>query len=319
MYAGNNCGLSLLSTATASPSSNGNSNGSNGLNGAFANNPFNNTAFTLAPINRPSFSASAPCSVMSYSSNGPMSLGSMATCVKPTPLASGSAGFVKVEGGGTYYGGSYGLTHADTSSLSPCSSAASVCLSSLPFSHESYQLATGHSQAATGPLLAAVDANIRPFTTPTSAALPYIACDQCTSSGANTASLPHPTVFYNWAHQTVPMGSTTVLNHGFGLMSAHTPPPAAQAQCAPTTSNVQSAAEGRTAGDTIQTAQQEQENTSSPHESGYYSSTTSPAPNHHRYVLTGTLQDSISIEGMRVLLCVCFCIYKGSLVHLSML
>ena len=150
--------------------------------------------------------------------------------------------------------------------------------------HESYQLATGHTQGATGPLLAAVDANVRPFSTPTSATIPYIACDQCTSTGANTAPLPHPTVFYNWAHQPVPVGST-VLNHAsFGLMSAHTPPPpAAPSQCAPTSSNVPSAAEARTTGDALQSAQPEQEGTSSPHESGYYSSTTSPTPNHHRY------------------------------------
>ena len=236
--AGNNCNLSILSPASSA------TNGSlNGGNGAFTNTAFTNTAFTL---NRSSFTASAPCSVMSYPSNSPMSL---ATCVKPTPLPN-SAGFVKVEGGSTYYGGGYSLAHAavdNSSSLSPCSSAAaSVCLSSLPFSHESYQLATGHTQAATGPLLA-VDANLRPFS--------------------------------NWAHQPVPMGSTTVLNHAsFGLMSAHTPPPpSAPSQCAP---NVPEPCINRQpSGDALQ---QEQDNGGSPHESGYYSSTTSPTPNHHR-------------------------------------
>jgi hypothetical protein len=178
---------------------------------------------------------------MSYPSNGPMSL---ATCVKPTPLPN-SAGFVKVEGGGTYYGGGY-LAHAavdNNSSLSPCSSAAaSVCLSSLPFSHESYQLATGHTQAATGPLLA-VDANLRPFS--------------------------------NWAHQPVPVGSTTVLNHAsFGFMSHTPPPPSAPSQCAS-----EPCISRQPSGDALQ---QEQENSSSPHESGYYSSTASPTPNHHR-------------------------------------
>lgn len=284
LNAGNNCNLSLLSTATST--SNGNNSGCNGLNSAFTNSAFTNTAFTIAPLNRPGLSASAtPCSVMSYPSNGPMSLASMATCVKPTPLTN-SAGFVKVEGGGTYYGGGYTLAHAatDNSNLSPCSSAPSVCLSSLPFSHESYQLTTGHGQATTGPLLA-VDANLRPFSTPTTAAIPYIACDQCTSTGTGTTPLPHPTVLYNWAHQPVPVGSTTVLNHAsFGLMSAHTPPPSAPSQqCS---SNVPSTevCNRQTAGDALQSAQQEQD-TNSPHESGYYSSTTSPTPNgHHRYV-----------------------------------
>ena len=188
------------------------------------------------------------------------------TCVKPTPL-SNSTGFVKVEGGGTYYGGGYSLAHAaaDGSSLSPCSSASSVCL---PFS-ESYQLTTGHTQAATaGPLL--VDTSLRPFSTPSTATIPYI-CDQWTSTGSGTT---HPTVVYNLAHQPVPMGSTTVLNHAsFGLMSAHTPP-SATSQCVPppTTTEIR---------DPLQGAQEE--STSSPHESGYYSSTASPTPTHHRY------------------------------------
>lgn len=264
LNAGNNCGLSLFSAATST--SNANTGGCNGLNSAFTNSAFTNTAFTIAPLNRPSLSSSAPCSVMSYhASNGPMPLASM-TCVKPTPL-SNSAGFVKVEGGG-YYGGGYSLAHAaadNSSSLSPCSSAASVCL---PFS-ESYQLTTGHTQTATaGPLLA-VDTSLRPFSTPSTATIPYI-CDQWPSTGSSTT---HPTVVYNLqAHQPVPMGSTTVLNHAsFGLMSAHTPPPSAASQCATTT-------EVR---DPLQSAQEE--STSSPHESGYYSTTASPTPNHHRY------------------------------------
>lgn len=265
MNAGNNCGLSLFSAATST--SNANTGGSNGLNSAFTNSAFTNTAFTIAPLNRPSLSTSAPCSVMSYpASNAPMPLASM-TCVKPTPL-SNSTGFVKVEGGGTYYGGGYSLAHAaaDGSSLSPCSSASSVCL---PFS-ESYQLTTGHTQAATaGPLL--VDTSLRPFSTPSTATIPYI-CDQWTSTGSGTT---HPTVVYNLAHQPVPMGSTTVLNHAsFGLMSAHTPPPSATSQCVPppTTTEIR---------DPLQGAQEE--STSSPHESGYYSSTASPTPTHHRY------------------------------------
>ena len=272
--------MSLLSTVTATSSSS--SNGGSGPNSAFTSSHFPNTAFTIAPLNRPSFGATAPCSVMSYQTSGPVSLASVATCVKPTPLPS-SAGFVKVEGGGSsYYGGGYGLAHADSSSLSPCSSAASVCLSSLPFTHDSYQITTGPAQAAPGPLLA-VDANIRPFSTPATATIPYIACDQCTTS---TTPLPHPTVLYNWTHQPVPMGSTTVLNHSsFGLMSAHTPPPpAAPSQCQlPASSNASAAADAARARDALQTVQQEQD-TSSPHESGYYSSTTSPAPNHHRYI-----------------------------------
>lgn len=217
---------------------------------------------------------------MSYSPNSasPMSLGSMATCVKPTPLP--SSGFVKVEGGGTYYGGSYaGLTHASTDNNSPVPST-SVCLSSLPFSHESYQLTTGHTQAATGQLLA-VDANIRQFSAPATATIPYIPCD-CTPTATSATTLPNPTILYNWTHQPMQMGSTTVLNHaGFGLMSAHTPPPQQQSPT-PETCNSQTIATG--GGDALQSVPQEQENTNSPHESGYYSSTTSPAPNHPRYI-----------------------------------
>lgn len=261
---GNNCGLSLFSAATSSPS-NANTGVSNGLNSAFTNSAFTNTALTIAPLNRPSLNSSAPCSVMSYhGSSGPMPLASM-TCAKPTPL-SNSAGFVKVEGGGTYYGpGGYSLAHAaaDNSSLSPCSSAASVCL---PFS-ESYQLTTGHAQAATAGQLLAVDTCLRPFSTPSTATIPYI-CDQWPSGSGTT----HSTLVYNLAHQPVPVGSTTVLNHAsFGLMSAHTPPPSAASQCATTT-------EVR---DPLQSAQEE--STSSPHESGYYSTTASPTPNHNRY------------------------------------
>ena len=251
---------------------------------------------------------------MSYpSTNGPMSLAAagMATCVKPTPLPSSAAGFVKVESGGAYYGGGYGLAHAavadssaagggggggSTNSLSSCSSASSsFCLSSLPFSHEGYQLAAaaGHTQTPTGPLLAAVDANIRQFSTPTSAAIPYITCDQCapSGSGGSSSAVPHhPTVLYNWAaaHQPVPMGmgSTTVLNHASygGLMAAHTPsPPPSQCgtSASPTTvehcTNAQTSTGG---GDSLQ----EQESTRSPQESGYCSGATSPAPIHHRYV-----------------------------------
>ena len=311
----NNCGLPFLSSASSSPASNGSSGSAahHGLSSSFANHPFTNTAFTISPLaNRPSFSASAPCSVMSYpSTNGPMSLAAagMATCVKPTPLpssaaAAAAAGFVKVEGGSAYYGGSagYGLAHAAPpppgegsggggGANSACSSSSSsFCLSSLPFSHESYQLvaAAGQTQTATGPLLAAVDANIRSFSTPTSAAtIPYIACDQCAPSSASTVA-HHPTVLYNWAghHQSVPMGST-MLNHASfggssGLMAAHAPSP--PPQCGPASSpepcnNAQTPASG----DTLQQQQEQENNTSSPHESGYYSSATSPAPTHHRY------------------------------------
>ena len=228
---------------------------------------------------------------MSYASNGPMtamSLASMATCVKPTPLSS-PAGFVKVEGGGTYYGG-YSLPHAgaDNSSISPCSSSASsVCLPSLPFSNESYQLTTGHAQAAaSGPVLT-VDGTLRPFSSP--ATIPYVACDQCTTA-TGTAPLPHShplnsTVLYNWAPQPVPVGSTTVLNHAsFGLMSAHTPPPAAPSGPSPGSgraTNAEQVCERQTqaGAESLQTAQ-DQDN--SPQESGYYSSNASPTPNHHR-------------------------------------
>ena len=234
--------------------------------------------------------------------NGPMSLAAagMATCVKPTPLQSSAAatGFVKVEGGSAYYGGSYGLAappgEGSGGGGASHSSASSFCLSSLPFSHESYQLAaaSGHTQTATGPLLAAaVDTNIRSFSAPTSAAtIPYIACDQCSPS-STSAVQHHPTVLYNWAghHQSaVPMCPTSMLNHaGFGasssgLMGAHTPssPPPQPSRCAPVASPDNNTAPTPASDNSLQP--QVQENTSSPHESGY-SSATSPALTHHRY------------------------------------
>ena len=300
-----NCGLSFLSSASSTASNNGGSGSAathHGLNSSFTNHPFTNTAFTISPLNRPSFSASAPCTYPS--TNGPMSLAAagMATYVKPTPLqssAAAAAGFVKVEGGSAYYGGSsYGLAHAapgegsgggSGAHLVSSSASSSFCLSSLPFSHESYQLAaaTGHPQTATGPLLAAVDGNIRSFSTPTSAAtVPYIACDQCAPS-SSSAVQHHPAVLYNWAShaQPFPMGATTMLNHasfsGSGLMGAHTPsPPPPPTPCAPVASPENSA---QTPASENSLQQQEQENTNSPHESGYSSATSPALTTHHRY------------------------------------
>lgn len=238
---------------------------------------------------------------MSYpppSSNGPMSLG-MATCVKPTPLS--SSGFVKVESGGgaaaAYGGGSYGLAAGDaggggsggSANALATSSASSFCL---PFSPESYHFTATAGHTQTGPLLAAVDA--RQFSTPSSAAsaatFPYVPCEGCSP---NSSAIPHhPTVLYNWAaaaHQSVPIGSTTVLNHASfgGLMAAHapsSPPPQCGTAASPTPVDP---CGGNTSGggDNLQ-----EENTSSPHESGYYSGTTSPAPTtHHRQAKNCTL------------------------------
>jgi hypothetical protein len=287
--------LSGIPLATSSTASNNGGSGSaathHGLNSSFTNHPFTNTAFTISPLNRPSFSASAPCT---YPSTGPMSFAAagMGTCVKPTALqssAAAAAGFVKLEGGSAYYGGSsYGLAPGEGSGggggahLVSSSGSSSFCLSSLPFSHESYQLAaaTGHT---TGPLLAAVDANIRSFSTPTSAAtIPYIACDQCAPSSTSVVQ-HHPTVLYNWAShpQPVPMGSTTMLNHvsfsGSGLMGAHTPspPPPPTPVASP-----ENSAQTRASENSLQ--QQEQENTNSPHESGYSSATSPALTTHHR-------------------------------------
>ena len=234
---------------------------------------------------------------MSYTPNGPMSLANMAT-VKPSPLQNPS--FVKVEGGSAnappsavspvhYYGG-YSL--AAENNLSPCSTVSPACLPSLPFSHESfYQLAgqghavgTATNNSSSYPILA-VDASLRPFSTPTTATLPYVACDQCTAS--THAPAPHhlnmnSTVLYNWAPPSV--GSTTMLNHGFGLPSSHTPPPpppsgAAASNTSATDSRSDQACERQTG----EHAAQEHDN--SPHESGYYSGTTSPTTTHHRYAV----------------------------------
>lgn len=235
---------------------------------------------------------------MSYTPNGSMSLANMAT-VKPSPLQNPS--FVKVEGGSAtappsavspvhYYGG-YSL--AAENNLSPCSTGSPACLSSLPFSHESfYQLAgqghavgTATNNSSSYPILA-VDASLRSFSTPTTATLPYVACDQCTSS--THAPAPHhlnmnSTVLYNWAPPAV--GSTTMLNHGFGLPSAHTPPPPPPPPSGAASSNTSATDRSDQACERQTGEHAAQEHDNSPHESGYYSGTTSPTSTHHRYAV----------------------------------
>ena len=198
--------------------------------------------------------------------------------VKSKPLRSSvaaAAGFVGVEGTrSTYHGGSgYSIAHAAApgdgiGNGCSASNGNSVCSSTLPFSDESYRLAeeTGHSQTATGPILATVDANnILRFSA--GATIHHINLSQSTSMSAVK------TVLYNWVsfHQSVPMSPTTMLNHasfgGSGLMGAYPPypPPPPPPQCTLFASPDNTPQIPVSDNSSLQ--QQEQENTSSPYNS----------------------------------------------------